>query len=185
MDDSRSSRTCRRMDMKADISDAPERIIRGHHKHNVLYMAICLLIASLGTVATLQLIGRAPSFDSAYKQTESPTGREEQLTVVNPMPPRQGIDSSWLRAPSEIRLPDNAPRQTVFNDQNFIPRGADNVVAFRVSSDLSPRPEAPNKSKLTIVRQSPSMKERACWPYKQGSIESRNCHASTGLKHRD
>lgn len=23
--------------MKADISDAPERIIRGHHKHNVLY----------------------------------------------------------------------------------------------------------------------------------------------------
>ncbi len=171
--------------MKADISDAPERIIRGHHKHNVLYMAICVLIASLATVATLQLIGRAPSLDSAYKRTESSTGREEQLTVVNPMPPRQNLDSSLLRASSEIRSPDNAPRQTVFNDQNFIPRGADNVVAFRVSSDLSPRPEAPKKPELTIVRQSPSMKERACWPYRQGSIESRNCHASIGLKHRD
>lgn len=170
--------------MKADISDAPGRIIRGHHKHNVLYMAIYVLIASLATVATLQLIGGAPSLESAYKRT-SPTGREEQLTVVNPMPPRQDLDSSWLRASSEIRLPDNAPRQTVFNDQNFIPRGADNVVAFRVSSDLSPRPEAPKKAKLTIVRQSPSMKERACRPYRQGSIESRNCHASTGLKHRD
>lgn len=173
------------MDIKADVSDAPERIIRGHHKHNVLYMAICLLIASLATVAALQLTGRAPSLDSAYKRTGIPTGREEQLTVVNSMPPRQDLDSTWLRASSEVRIPDNATRQTVFNDQNFISRGADNVVAFRVSPDLSPRPEAPKKANLTIVRQSPSMKERACWPYRQGSLESRNCHASIGLKHRD
>lgn len=173
------------MDMKADISDAPERIIRRHHKQNVFYTAICLVIGSLATLATLQLIGRAPSLDSAYKRTDSTTGREEKLTLVNPMPPRQDLDSTWLRASSEIRLPDNAPRQTVFNDQNFIPRGADNVVASRVSYDLSPRLEAPKKAKLTIVRQSPSMKERACWPYRQGSIESRNCHASIGLKHRD
>ncbi|QVI74888.1 hypothetical protein [Pseudomonas syringae] len=171
--------------MKADISDAPERIIRGHHKQNVLYIAIWLVIGSLATVATLQFIGRAPILDSAYKRTESPTEQEEKLTLVNPIPPRQDLDSTWLRASPEIRLPDDAPRQTVFNDQNFIPRGADNVVAFRLSPDFSPRPEAPKKAKLTIVRQSPSMKERACWPYIQGSIESRNCHASIGLKHRD
>jgi hypothetical protein len=173
------------MDMKADISDAPERVIRRHHKQNVSYMAICLVIGSLATVATLQLTGRAPSLDSAYKPTESPTGINEKLTLVTAMPPRQALDSSWLRASSEIRLPDNAPRQTVFNDQNFVPTGADNVVALRVSSDLSSRPEVPKKAKLTIVRQSLSMKERACWPYRQGSIESRNCHASIGLKHRD
>jgi hypothetical protein len=171
--------------MKANISDVPERVIRRHYKQNVFYVAICLLIVSLATVATLQLSGRAPSLDLAYKQTESPTGREEQLTVVNPMPPRQDLDSTWLRASSEVRIPDNATRQTVFNDQNFIPRGAHNMVASRVSSDLSPRPEAPKEAKLTIVRQSPSMKERACWPYRQGSIESRNCHASIRLKHRD
>lgn len=171
--------------MKADISDAPERVIRRHHQQNVFYVAICLVFGSVVTIATLQLIGRAPSLDSAYERTESSTGREEQLTVVNPMPPRQDLDSSWLRSSSEIRLPNNAPRQTVFNDQNFIPRGADNVVTFRFSPDLSPRPEALKKAKLTIVRQSPSMKERACWPYRQGSLESRNCHASIGLKHRD
>jgi hypothetical protein len=173
------------MDMKVDISDAPERVIRRHHKQNVFYITICLVIGSLVTVATLQLIGRPPSLDSAYKLTESPTGRDEKLTHVNAMAPRQSLDSSWLRASSEIRLPDNAPRQTDFNDQNFIPRGADNVVALRVNSDLSTRPEAPKKAKLTIVRQSPSMKERACWPYRQGSIESRNCRASIGLKRRD
>jgi hypothetical protein len=29
------------------------------------------------------------------------------------------------------------------------------------------------------------MKDRACWPYRQGSIERRNCRLSVGLKHRD
>jgi hypothetical protein len=169
------------MDIKADISDAPERVNRRHHKQSVFCWAICLVIGSLATVGALQLIGRSPSFDSAHKQMESPTGRDQDLKHVT----RQGPDSPWLRASSEVHLPDNAARQTVFNDQNFIPRGADNVVALRVSFELSPRPEASKKAKLTIVRQSPSMKERACWPYRQGSIESRNCRASIGLKHRD
>lgn len=177
--------TCRRMDMKADISDAPERVIRRHRKQNVLYTAIFLVIASLAAAGALQLLGPPPNLDSTDKQTQSPTGREEALTRVNEMPPREGLDSSWLRASSDIRLPDHSPRQTVFNDQNFIPRGADNVIATRISSDLSPKPEAEKKATLTIVRQSPSMKERGCWPYRQGSIESRNCRASIGLKHRD
>lgn len=169
------------MDIKANISDAPERANRRHHKQSVFCWAICLVIGSLATVGAVQLIGRSPGLDSAHKQMESPTGRGQDLTHVT----RHGLDSSWLRASSEVHLPDNAARQTVFNDQNFIPRGADNVVALRVSSELSPRPEAPKKAKLTIVRQSPSMKERACWPYRQGSIESRNCRASIGLKYRD
>lgn len=169
------------MDIKADISDAPERVIRRHPKQNVFRTVICLVIGSLATLGALQLIGRAPSLDSAHKQMERPTEKDPELTRV----PRQGRDSSWLRASTEVYLPDNAVRQTVFNDQNFVPKGAENVVASRVSSELSPRPEAPTKAKLTIVRQSPSMKERVCWPYRQGSIESRSCRASVGLKHRD
>ena len=169
------------MDIKADISDAPERVFRRHPKQNVFRTVICLLIGSLATVGALQLIGRSPSTDSPHKQMESPAERDQALTYVT----RQGLDSSWLRASSEVLLPDPAAKQTVFNDQNFVPRGADNVVAFRVGSGLTPTSEAPKQAKLTIVRQSPSMRERVCWPYRQGSIESRNCRASVGLKHRD
>lgn len=169
------------MDIKADISDAPERVIRRHPKQNVFRTVICLVIGSLATVGALKLIGRSPSLDSPHKQMESSAERDQDLTHVT----RQGLDSSSLRASSEILLPDHAAKQTVFNDQNFVPRGADNVVAFRVSSGLTPTPEAPKKATLTIVRQSPSMKERVCWPYRQGSIEFRNCRASVGLKHRD
>lgn len=171
--------------MKADISDAPERVIRRRPKHNVFYTTICLVIGSIATIGALQLISRAPRLDSAYKQTVSTTGTGEGLTRASDMPPRQSRDSSQLRASPDIGLPANTTRQTVFNDQNFIPRGADNVVALRVGSDLSPRKEAPKKAKLTIVQQPLSIKERACWPYRQGSIESRNCRAWIGLHHRD
>lgn len=37
--------------MKADISDAPERVSRKHHKQNVFYTAICLVIGGLATEA--------------------------------------------------------------------------------------------------------------------------------------
>lgn len=81
--------------------------------------------------------------------------------------------------------PNPGSRQTSFNDQNFIPTGAHNIVTFHYSPSNPPRAESPQKVKLTIVRQTPSMKDRACWPFRQGSIESRNCRLSVGLKHRD
>lgn len=173
--------------MKADISDAPERVIRKRHTLGVSYTVIFLVIGSLTTIGALPLINRArgPSVDSAYKQTVSPTGENEVLTRSIDMPPRQDLDSSRLRASSDIRLPANAARQTVFNDQNYTPRAADNVVALPMGPSLSTRTETSTKPKLTIVRQSLSMKERVCWPYRQGSIASRNCHAWVGLKHRD
>lgn len=169
--------------MKADIGDAPTRVNRKRHKHGVFCTFICLLAGTIATFGALQLIGRVSSFNSPYKQTMSPTGRDEELTRASDMQPRQGLESSRLRALPEMHLPASTSRQTTFNDQNYIPRGADNVVAFRIGSEPDPRKEAATEAELTIVRQPPSMKERACWPYRQGSIESRNCRALIGLHH--
>ena len=176
--------------MKADIGDAPTRVNRKRHKHGVFYTVIChlssvicLLAGSIATFGAAQLISRVSSFNSPYKQTMSPTGRDEEQTRTSDMPPRQGLESSRLRALSEMHLAPSTSRQTAFNDQNYIPRGADNVVAFRVGSDPDQGKESAKEAKLTIVRQPASMKERACWLYRQGSIESRNCRASIGLNH--
>ena len=171
--------------MKADISDAPERVNRRHHKPNVFYTVICLMTGSLVMIGALQLISRAPSLDSAYKRTASSTENKGGFTRASEMPPSQDPSSSWLRASSQVPAPDNTTRQTVFNDQNFAPKGADNVVTFPVSSNSPPLDEPRKTTKITIVRQSPSMKERACWPFRWGSIELRSCRFSVGLKHRD
>jgi hypothetical protein len=171
--------------MKADISDAPEHVIRRRHTSGVFYTFVCLAIGGIAALGAFQFIRHAAGLDTVPEQALNPDGRAQQLARTSDRPPTQAAESSWLRASSEAPAPAGAARQTVFNDQNFISRGADNVVALRVGSDFSPSQQAPREMKLTIVRQSPSMKDRTCWPYRQGSIESRNCRASVGLKHRD
>ena len=171
--------------MKADISDAPERVIGRRHKSSIFYIVLSLAIGSIATIGALQLINRAPSTESAHEPAMSSIAGEGKLIRGGETLPTQPLESSQPQASSDIHLPANSTRQTVFNDQNFTPRGADNVVSLHVGSDFSPREETSKKVKLTIVWQTPSMKERACWPLKQGSIESRNCHAYVGLKHRD
>lgn len=44
-------------------------------------------------------------------------------------------------------------------------------------SSVSERPA------LLLDGRTPCMKDRACWPFRQGSIEARNCRLSAGLKH--
>lgn len=171
--------------MKADISDAPERVIRRHHKRGGFYIVICLMVGSTATIGAFQLISRASSIDSAYKQSTRPDGHEGQLIRATGLPPDENLGGSQPQVLLDIHLPANTARQNVFNDQNYIARGADNVLTFRVGSDPSPRKELSKQVKLTIVGQSPRIKEQACRPYKQGSIESRNCRASIGLKHRN
>jgi hypothetical protein len=171
--------------MKADITDAPEHVIRRRHTSGVFYTFVCLAIGGIAALGAFQFIRHAAGLDTASEQVINPVSTGQQLTLTSDMPPWQPLDASRLRASSEAQPPPGASRQIVFNEHNFMPRGADNVVPLRVGSDPAPSLDAPQKTKLTIVRQSPSMKDRACWPYRQGSIESRNCRASVGLKHRD
>lgn len=88
---------------------------------------------------------------------------------------------------SKVQPPQaSAGKQNVFNDQNFTPRGADNVVSFNdASRSLAPEEAPPRPTKVTVVHQTPSMKDRACWPYKTGSLEHRNCRSAVGLQYRD
>ncbi|TKJ67656.1 hypothetical protein PviCFBP13515_01645 [Pseudomonas viridiflava] len=170
--------------MIADITDAPKRAIRTRQKPTHFYVLICMAIGSTAAIGAFHFGSGISTVDSVFNQAISYAGSDAESTRAGDTVQRQSLDSSWLRA-SDIHRSTNSARQTVFNDQNYIPRGADNVVALRAAYDLSPDRTAPEKVKLTIVRQSPRMKERACWPYRQGSIESRNCSASVGLKHRD
>ncbi len=170
--------------MIADITDAPKRVIRTRQKRSHVYVLICMVIGSTAAIGAFHFGSRISTVDSVFNQAISYPRSDAESTRASGTVQRQSLDSSWPRA-SDTHLSTNSARQTVFNDQNYIPRGADNVVALRAAYDLSPDRTAPEKVKLTIVRQSPRMKERACWPYRQGSIESRNCSASIGLKYRD
>jgi hypothetical protein len=162
--------------MKAELSDAPERITRRGRTRGVQSLVACLAIGSVIGVSALLWATRS----EPHREVPS---TESKAQVLN-----AGADrGSVIRSnPTPLDTgPNPSSRQTSFNDQNFIPTGAYNIVTFRQSPSNSPRAESPHKVKLTIVRQSPSLKDRACWPFRLGSIESRNCRLSVGLKDRD
>ncbi len=162
--------------MKAEVSDAPERITRRGHRRGVQSLVACLAIGSIiGVSALLWATQSEPHRGVASMESEDQVWNAEvdRDSVIRSNP--TSLDTG----------PNPGSRQTSFNDQNFIPTGTHNIVAFHHSPSKPTRAESPQKVKLTIVRQTPSMKDRACWPFRQGSIESRNCRLSVGLRHRD
>ena len=162
--------------MKAELNDAPERITRRGHRRGVQSLVACLAIGSVIGVSALLWSTRSEPHRGVASM-------ESKAQVLNAEVDRGSVIRS---NPTSLDTgPNPGSRETSFNDQNFIPTGAHNIVTFHHSPSNPPRAESPQKVKLTIVQQTPSMKDRACWPFKQGSIESRNCRLSVGLKHRD
>lgn len=69
--------------------------------------------------------------------------------------------------------PESIPaRQTSFNNTNYVPRGADNVLSFPEPVEVK-QPE--KKGVKVVVVGTPEPRLRDYCPYKEGSIEHRNC----------
>ncbi|KTT55906.1 hypothetical protein SB8_15930 [Pseudomonas oryzihabitans] len=187
--------------MNAEPDDAPDWLVHKRSKARPLGIVTCLVIGSLVTVGALELASKALPKHRVTETTAQPNPSVEVLDPHSPssMPASIGMVTRTPPMPAEpalaaataARLEDPRPaitygRQTVFNDQNFTPRGADNVLRLSQPTQALTPPEAPpQRMKVTIVRQTPSMKDRACWPFKSGSLEQRNCRSSVGLNYRD
>lgn len=189
------------MAISAEPDDAPEWLVQKSRRARPIAFAVCLAIGSLATLAALELAGRALQGPMASLHTERPTPRVEAApppdiehfdtahgTVRRAVPYaaeiQPAIEASSSQNIHQPAMP--ASKQTVFTDQNWTPRGAANVVRFSDAprgQALEPAP--PQPTKVTVVSETPSMKDRACWPYKAGSLERRNCRSAVGLQHRD
>lgn len=189
------------MAMSAEPNDAPDWLVQKPRGTRPIVLIVCLAIGGLATLAALELASRALPGPSTSVGTDRPALRAEAAAhfaseqadtargTVHRATPTPGEASAGAVAtpPSKVQTPQApAVKQTVFNDQNFTPRGADNVVSFNdASRSLAPGEAPPQPTKVTVVHQTPSMKDRACWPYKAGSLEHRNCRSAVGLQYRD
>lgn len=159
-------------------------------------LIVCLAIGGLAALAVLKLASRAlldPPISAGTDHPALHAGAEAHPapkpvdTVRRTTPsPAEGNTAARATPPSNVQPPAAAVgKQTVFNDRNFTPRGADNVVSFSEAPRcLAPEEAPPQPTKVTVVHQTPSMKDRACWPYKAGSLEHRNCRSAVGLQYR-
>lgn len=183
------------MAMNAEPDDAPGWLVQKQRRARPAALVVCLALGGLATLAVLELASRAlldppisvgtdhPALHPAPKPVDTVRGTIRRTTPS----PAEGNAAARATPPSNVQPPAAAvAKQTVFNDRNFTPRGADNVVSFsEAPRSLAPEEAPLQPTNVTVVHQTPSMKDRACWPYKAGSLEHRNCRSAVGLQYRE
>lgn len=184
--------------MKADRNDAPEAWLASRPRKNGNPGIV--LAGVIGTVITLGALNVA---GQAFKQTtvKSVAENRQQATITpiaevaraEPVPAKD-----WDRIVEEQARRDAMPRQEpeqannseppvarqrVFNDQNYIPRGADNVLSSRAIPKSVPQEQPKEKLRVIGIKEEAKLKD-FCGG-REGSIERRNCRSQIGLDHRD
>jgi hypothetical protein len=186
--------------MKADWNDAPEYIKASSHRSGANAWIIPGIIGTCITLGLLQVAGSAflngTVQSLTHKSTRAKPAPVAHLTRQDPVTEKDWdriVDDQAKRdqaaqlktTPNQIEATNATAKQAVFNDSNYIPRGADNVVSLIEPAHTAEKEKPAGKMKVTIIKQEPSMKDRACWPHKEGSIERRDCRSSIGLNYRD
>ncbi|MFZ6049395.1 hypothetical protein ACFW0H_25140 [Pseudomonas sp. CR3202] len=188
--------------MEADMDDAPSYIHRRGWQHIARVWTIPAIAGTCVTLGLLQLANFRLFNEKAHgladrqaaqavlsgpiirpQLTPAETGREYS-SFVQPAPRAHLWKEEQVQQPSLAP----SPKQTVFNDRNYAPRGADNVVSMTQPKDSFVIESAEPKGKgvrVKVVGEKRDFKEAACWPYREGSIEKRNCKAGIGLYMRN
>lgn len=106
-----------------------------------------------------------------------PASRNDWNKIVEQQARRDAMSPQQPEQPAGSDSP--ALKQTVFNDQNYTPRGADNVLSLHESYQSTKQEEPAGKVRVTVIKET---KDQTCWPLKEGSIKRRNCKSYIGLQ---
>lgn len=183
--------------MKADRHDAPEWIRSNSRKRGNLGVVIPGLIGIVITVGALYVASQAFLQGTVKNLAES---KQQPKPVPVAEIRRSDPETDWSKVVEEqarrdamsqphAELPASTPntdtKQTVFNDLNYNPRGADNVLAFEDTYQPI-EPEKPAaKMRVTVIKEEVKLKDWVCGSRHNGSIEQRNCKPRVGLQYRN
>jgi len=178
--------------MNADRSDAPSYMQPRNSLSEILRWGLALGLASgisVGAlyIASQQLYTPLPSTQpktESYGKPLQQVQSSEPVRITNTVDPTAPNKHTYRPNPVQESTPiDNVPpkkatKQTVFNDHNYTPKPLVNSVSMgQPVENTARRPEG------VVV----GIKEKRspCWPYKEGSIEYRDCKRSVQLNARN
>lgn len=183
--------------MKAERDDAPEWLTSRPSKGSNLKVVLAGVIGTAVTLGVLTLAGQAfmkntvknlaansqqPKPTPVAEITRSePTPRNDWDKIVEQQARRDAMSQEQREQPTGSDSP--AVKQTVFNDQNYTPRGADNILSPRESYKQVVQEQRKEKPGVTVIGEEKKLKD-FCGG-KEGSIERRNCRSQIGLSHRN
>lgn len=183
--------------MKADWNDAPDYITRRPRKRAVAWLipgliGTAIMLAVLQMASSTFLKGTAQGIADRRVQPKpapvaeirraEPTATQDWDRVVEEVAAR-GATPQPQSAQPQADTTEPPIKQTVFNDKNYVPQGATNIVP---ASRVIPEPTitTPSRQKEIVVVGKESRISDFC-PGGEGSIERRNCKASVNLNLRN
>lgn len=179
--------------MKADRDDAPNYVRPSACRSNMTTWVVASFLGSaftvglLYTLSSLYVQGKVdrlannpkPKPDPVAEITRAAPAEKDWDKIVEEVAKRDTLSQS--KNEKEKISVDDAKKQTVFNDQNYTPKGANNVLSISESNQTTEQDKPQGKLKVTVIKET---KDSKCWPLKEGSIERRNCKSHIGLNYR-
>lgn len=77
------------------------------------------------------------------------------------------------------------PKQTVFNDRNYVPRGAANVTSYPSQQEDKPVEKTKSGAQITIIGEQPRLRDHCARAFKAGSMELRDCRRKADYMERN
>lgn len=183
--------------MKAEWNDAPDYVRRRPRKGAVAWLipgliGTAIMLAALQMVSSAFLKGTTQGIADKRIQPKpapvaeitraEPAATKDWDRVVEEVAARGATPQSQTAQPTAATA-EPPPKQTVFNDKNYVPQGATNIVpATRVIPE--PTVTIPSRQKEIVVVGKESRISDLC-PYREGSIERRNCKTNVELNNRN
>lgn len=182
--------------MKADWNDAP-----GYLKRPRKRGAAKLIPGLIGILITLALLQMASSAflkgtvqGIVDKRTQPKPAPVAEITRAEPAATKdwdrvveevaaRGAMPQPQSAQPKVVMSEPAPKQTVFNDKNYVPQGATNIVAAAQVKPEQAISRPSRRKELVVVGKEPRISDFC--PGGQGSVERRNCKASVNLSARN
>lgn len=171
--------------MNADHDDIPFYLQRHQSPANPWRWVVALAVGTSISLGLLFLAGK--SFDLPPVASRSaPVMTTVQAPIVAPVQrvQPQPVIEARVAAPIEPATlstsPAKTPKQTVFNDHNYQPKPLVNSVAM-APVDTQPMASSEDAGVVTGIKEKPM----ACWPFREGSIEYRDCKRAVQLNARN
>ncbi|WP_313464072.1 hypothetical protein [Stutzerimonas nitrititolerans] len=182
--------------MKAEWNDAPDYVRRRPRKGAVAWLipgliGTAIMLAALQMVSSAFLKGTAQGIADKRVQPKpapvaeitraKPAATKDWDKVVEEVAARGATPQPQTVQP-QAATTDAPPKQTVFNDKNYVPQGATNIVP---APRVIPEPAVaiqPRQKEIVVVGKESRLRDFC--PYREGSVERRNCKMSVDLNGR-
>lgn len=192
--------------MKADMDDMPE-YLKTRKKDSPWRMVAIMAIGTGVVVGGLSLFGGG--FIESAKKIASGDGLRDDIGLLQPQPkqqesarPQGAVARRETYTPPQTFRTDEPlvieragayepehtqpEKQTVFNDQNYRPQGAVNVVNFSAPTIPNEQQQSTQlKQQEIVVVGKEETRLRDFCPYKPGTIEHRSCKMRMDLHSRN